>query len=244
MLHRLHIILLHKPQFFYLPSTMIVYEANQPKEVTMKIKLKKLLSESGYGGYITQEDLSYTPGSSCLDTDTFLLLEGHLDVTLESEGGNKVILERVHPSDHQIGGIHKDNFLDLDIQNRCYSFSKNSKVLTLSEDVVERLQQNHEFIQMTYEKNFSYFMKKLRENRLRHSMNVEEFISYYISSYSVDDIYYVGSYSSLAQILKCDRANLYRGISSLEKKGIIEKTKKELIIRDHPELKKIFRDKL
>lgn len=219
----------------------------------MKI-IEKFLKESGYGQFISSEDMFPIPADKVHNKTSeelyesvsfFFLVEGFLDVFYPDKNGKNHLLARVYPEDYQLGGIPKYfNVKYHSLNTYIASFSKNCLLYGIKKEKVEELFKTPKFLEFTFEKNFLYTSTIIRENYFRSIFTLEEYLAYILYTHSKEDSYTVVSYSQFAGLLKCDRTNLYRALSSLEDQGLVEKDGKTIRILSMEMLEEVFDEKL
>ena len=205
-------------------------------------KVSSFLRESGYNQFFDYRDLTPVSHFSIKKEDSpfynnlYILIEGYMDIKNTSSSENAIHLERIYPEDFQIAGLPQS------FNSTCYTidFSDNSVIFMLDGDCSQRLFRRKKFMEVSFKNSHLFFTRKLIENNLRSIMTVEEYLAYYLFSYAENSAYYVGNYTLFSRVIKCDRANLYRALASLEKKGLIHKSEKDISVLDLHSLRKIY----
>ena len=217
-------------------------------------KIENYLKESGYGDFLTLEDLFSIPlerfqnkSSSEINEneDFYFILHGSLDVFYPDKNGKNHLIARVYPQDYQLGGIpkyFKKKYHNLN--DYVASFSKGTTLYGINRDKIEKLLKTPEFLEFVFEKFFHYSSHVVQENYFKSIFTLEEYLAYILYNHSTDNKYTVRSYSLFASLLKCDRTNLYRALSSLQKQGVVTKEGKTIQIVSLEKLKYIFEEKL
>lgn len=217
-------------------------------------KIEFFLKESGYGRFISLQDLEEVSTDRFQNKSTaeitenenfFLLVEGSMDVFYPDKNGKNHLLGRIYPQDHQLGGIpkyFKKKYHNLN--DYVISLSKDASIYGVHKKKIEKLLKTPEFLEFVFEKSFNFLSDVIQENYFRSIFTLEEYLAYIICYHSTDNQYTVKSFSLFANLLKCDRTNLYRALSSLEKQGVIEKDGKTIKIISQEELRYIFEEKL
>jgi DNA-binding MarR family transcriptional regulator len=217
-------------------------------------KIENYLMESGYGAFLSPEDLFEIPlerfqnkSSSEINEngDFYFIIQGALDVFYPDKDGKNHLLTRVYPQDYQLGGIpkyFKRKYHNLN--DYVASFSKESILYGINKDKVETLLKTPEFLEFTFEKFFNYSSHVVQENYFKSIFTLEEYLAYILYNHSTENKYTVRSYSLFANLLKCDRTNLYRALSSLQEQGVVRKEGKTIQVICEEKLRYIFEEKL
>ena len=217
-------------------------------------KIESYLTESGYADFLSPEDLFEIPlerfhnkSSSEINEngDFYFIIEGTLDVFYPDKNGKNHLMARVYPQDYQLGGIpkyFKKKYHNLN--DYVASFSKGATLYGIDRNKIETLLKTPDFLEFIFEKYFNYSSHIVQENYFRSIFTLEEYLAYILYHHSTDNEYMVKSYSLFANLLKCDRTNLYRALSSLQEQGIVRKEGKTIQIVSQEKLRYIFEEKL
>lgn len=217
-------------------------------------KIENYLKESGYGTFISPEDLFRIPlekfqnkSSSEINEngDFYFILEGSMDVFYPDKNGKNHLLARVYPQDYQLGGIpkyFKKKYHNLN--DYIASFPKGTVLYGINSTKIEKLLKTPEFLEFVFEKSFHFTTHIVQENYFRSIFTLEEYLAYILYNHSTDNEYTVKSYSLFANLLKCDRTNLYRALSSLQEQEVVRKEGKTIQIVSQERLRYIFEEKL
>ncbi len=217
-------------------------------------KIENYLKESGYGAFLSPEDLFKIPlerfqnkSSSEINEngDFYFIIHGTMDVFYPDKNGKNHLIARVYPHDYQLGGIpkyFKKKYHNLN--DYVASFPKGTILYGINRDKIETLLKTPEFLEFVFEKFFYYSSHVVQENYFKSIFTLEEYLAYILYNHSTDNEYTVRSYSLFANLLKCDRTNLYRALSSLQKQGVIRKEGKTIQLICQEKLRYIFEEKL
>lgn len=217
-------------------------------------KVKNYLKKSGYDAFLSPDDLFEIPlerfqnrSSSEINEngDFYFIIQGSLDVFYPDKEGKNHLLTRVYPHDYQLGGIpkyFKKKYHNLN--DYVASFSKESVLYGINRDKVEKLLKTPEFLEFVFEKFFNYSSHVVQENYFKSIFTLEEYLAYILYNHSTDNEYTVRSYSLFANLLKCDRTNFYRALSSLQEQGVVRKEGKTIRIICQEKLRYTFEEKL
>lgn len=218
------------------------------------ITIKDYLKESGYGKFLSADDLFQLEREDFQNKTSFeineersfyLLIRGQMDIFYPDKNGKNHLLARVYSKDYTLGGLPKYFNKEYN-SSHIYiaSLSKDALLYQIKEKKVTELLKDRDFIETTFEKYYKLSSKIIQENYFRSIFTLEEYLAYILYNHSEDDKYTVTNYSLFSNLLKCDRTNLYRCLSSLESQELIEKDGKTIKILSHEGLKYLFDEKL
>lgn len=220
----------------------------------MKKTIEKYLIKSGYDQFIDPSDLyplafEEIHNKSSVELSKsgnfFLLIYGSADTFFPDKKGKNHLLARIYADDYQIFGIpkyFKKKYNSLD--DYLISVNKESVFYGINKAKIETLLKNVSFMEFIFEKYMHFASRTIQENYLRNVFSLEEYLAYILYNHAKEEIYKVSNYSLFSNLLKCDRTNLYRVISTLESQGVLEKNGKLLKIKSRKKLKFIFEEKL
>lgn len=216
-------------------------------------KIINYLIKSGYDQFIDPDDLypiafEEVHNKSSVELNEignfFLLIYGSADTFFPDKKGKNHLITRIYADDYQIFGIpkyFKKKYNSLD--DYLISVNKNSVFYGIDQKKIEVLLKDVSFMEFIFEKYMHFASRTMQENYLRNVFSLEEYLAYILYNHARKGIYKVINYSLFSNLLKCDRTNLYRVISTLETQGVLEKDGKLLKIKSMEKLKFIFEEK-
>lgn len=220
----------------------------------MVITINDYLKESKYDRFLSVDDLFQLKKEDFQDKTAFeineeqnfyFLIWGQMDIFYPDKNGKNHLLARVYSKDYQLGGLPK--YFNREY-NSMYSYivslSKDAILYQIKEKKMAELLKNSEFIKKVFEKYYNLSSKIVQENYFRSVFTLEEYLAYILYNHSEKNRYTVTNYSLFSNLLKCDRTNLYRCLSSLEDQELIKKDGKTISILSYDGLKYIFEEKL
>ena len=153
-------------------------------------------------------------------------------------------MARIYPEDYPLGGMPKYfNQKYNNTNNFIASLSKDARLYEIDSKKMTELLKSHEFLELIFEKYFTFSTQIIRENYFRSIFTLEEYLAYILYNHSKKGEYVVENYTTFANLSKCDRTNLYRSLTSLENAGLVKKYGKKIEILSMKDLKYLFEEK-
>lgn len=216
----------------------------------MKKIIEEYLLKSGYNKFINSNDLKPITvdkvhhKSSIEINDSihfFFIIQGNMDVFFPDQEGKNHLMARVYANDYQLGGIiryFKKKISPMD--DYIFSLSKGSVCYGINQQKIDELLKNYSFVEFIFEKYIIFTSNILQENYLKSVFSLEEYLAYILYHHSIEGVYKVTNFSIFSNLLKCNRTSLYKILSNLKDKGILEKNGKFIKVISMEKLKLVF----